>query len=129
MKFMVKSALLVALLASTASVSAGYRGVIQVYIDDTYRYAMGNMVDARGSADGVQQVSCVLTSTGLGGCQAANTSGGYRSCYTTNPDLVNTIRSIGDDSHIYFQWNPDGSCNYIQIQNSSWMKSGAVSGY
>jgi hypothetical protein len=123
----INNALLVALVAASGTAAAGQRLVLPVNINDTSRYANGTIADARGSADSQQWLGC-LYNTSIGICYAANATGVSRSCSTSNPDLLNIIRSLTPESYIYFQWNTDGTCNYILVENSSRFKPLLVSG-
>jgi len=128
MKLMLKTSLFAIALATAATAYAGTRAQIQVQVNTTARYAYGAMADARGSADGTQQISCYTNST-VGGCYLAAASGAGGSCYTTDPAMIELFRSISGESYVYIQWNPDSTCSYVLVQNASFMKPGAVSGY
>lgn len=106
---------------------AGARWVYQVWISDASRYAVGTMTDARGSADGNQAIGCYHNTTN-GACYATNAAGLSRTCTTNNPALLNVIRTISAESYIYFQWNTDGTCSYVLIENSSRFKPASASG-
>ena len=38
------------------------------------------------------------------------------------------IRSLTPESYVYFQWNTDGTCSYVLVENSSRFKPAATSG-
>lgn len=116
---------LVALAAGTAA--AGQRFVYPVNINDASRFANGAIADARGSADAQQSIGCYLNQY-TASCFASTAAGLSRSCSTGNAALIEVARSIGPESYIYFQWNPDGTCNYILVENGSRFKPAAVSG-
>jgi hypothetical protein len=118
-----------AALLSTATIAiAGSRLVYQVGINDASRYAVGTMTDARGSADASQSIGC-YHNTGFASCYATNNLGLSRSCTTTNTALIEVIRSISSESYIYFQWNTDGTCSYVFVDNGSRWKPASASGY
>lgn len=108
--------------------SAGPRWVYPVSLSDTSRYALGTMTDARGSADSQQAIGCYHNATNAG-CYATNAAGVTRTCSTSNPALLTVIRSISAESYLYFQWNTDGTCNYVLVENSSRFKPASASGY
>ena len=128
------SALACILLVGMGSVAAGTRYSYQVFINDASRYANGSMADARGSGDAVQQIGC--WSNGIAGsaayngsCIATNAAGLTRSCSTNDVNVIAAIRSITNESRIYFIWNIDGTCNYVFVENNSWNKPASVSSY
>lgn len=116
---------LVALAAGTAT--AGQRFVYPVNVNDASRFANGAVADARGSADTQQSIGC-YTNQYTASCFATTATGLSRSCSTGNAGLIEMARSVGPESYIYFQWNTDGTCNYILVENSSRFKPAAVSG-
>jgi len=119
------AALLCVLIAPTAS--AGARWQYPVTLNDTSRYAVGTMTDTRGSADNQQAIGCYHNST-TGACYATTAAGVSRTCTTSNPALISVIRSISAESYIYFQWNTDGTCSYVLIENSSRFKPASAAG-
>lgn len=125
----IRHAILAAALCVIATFAhAGQRiGPYQVYVNDAARYANGSIPDARASVDAVQWIGC-YNNAGYGNCSAVTSAGVSRSCSTGNAAMIDTIRSIGPESYIYFQWNADGTCNYILVENSSRFKPAAVSG-
>jgi hypothetical protein len=42
-----------------------------------------------------------------------------RSCSTTDPNHLATIRSLSSDSYLIFFWNTSGVCTSVQVQTSS----------
>jgi hypothetical protein len=128
MKRFVKIAISSVLLSAAVVAYAGSRSHVFVQVDTVNRYAFGAMTDARGSSDPYQQINC-YTGTGIAGCLFVNAAGVAGSCYTFNPALIEQIRSISGESYVNISWNPDNTCSYITIQNMSWGKSAAVSGF
>jgi hypothetical protein len=128
MKRLAKIAVSAALLSAAVAAYAGTRSQLFVQVDTTSRYAYGAMTDARGSSDPYQQISC-YTNSSVGSCYFVNSVGTGGSCYTYNQTLIQQIREIGDESYVYAQWNADGTCSYILVQNMSWVKPAAVSGF
>lgn len=116
------------LIAVAATASAGLRWGYQVSISDTSRYALGDLSATRGTADGVQYIGCYHNTSNNGSCYATNAAGLSRSCSTSNPAHLAVIRSIASESYLYFQWNTDGTCNYILVDNGSRFKPAATSG-
>ena len=126
-KTVVRTVALAALVSSAFAASAGSRAVYQAYFNDAQRWANGTMTDARGSADNNQLIGCYHNAS-FAGCYVTNAAGQGRTCTTTNPALIDVIREIGPESYIYFQWNADGTCNYVLVENSSRFKPGSASG-
>ena len=85
------------------------------------------MTDARGSADVNQVIGCHHNAC-FASCFDTNSVGLSRLCTTTNAALIDVIRGIGSESYIYFVWNPDGTCNYVRVENSSRWKPASASG-
>jgi hypothetical protein len=134
-KFAALTTLAIGMVMVTHLATAGQRLVYPVGINDTYRFAVGTMSDARGSADSQQWIGCSTnaypSSTTAGAfCYAVNSSGMQRSCTTYDANLVQAIRTITSESYIYFVWKSDGSgqCDYVFIENSSRWKPASVSG-
>ncbi|MBX3713865.1 MAG: hypothetical protein KF800_18040 [Lysobacter sp.] len=109
-------------------VSAGARWTYPVTLNDTSRYAVGTMTDTRGSADSQQAIGC-YHNAGTAGCYATTAAGVTRTCTTNNAGLLTVIRSISAESYIYFQWNTDGTCSYVLVENSSRFKPASAAGY
>jgi hypothetical protein len=127
LRTLVGTAVVAALLSTATIAMAGSRWVYQVGINDTSRFAVGTTTDARGSADSVQVIGCYHNS-GFASCYATNNAGLSRSCTTSNAALIDVIRSISSESYIYFQWNTDGTCSYVFVDNGSRWKPGSASG-
>lgn len=119
--------LALAVIAVTAS--AGLRWSYPVTINDTSRYVVGTMADARASADSVQYIGCNHNSLNAASCYGTNSAGLSRSCSTNNPAHLAVIRSISSESYIFFQWNTDGTCSYVFVENSSRFKPAATAGF
>ncbi len=128
MKRMIKVGALLILAASASLSYAGARYQNQVYVSQQNRVAYGSLVDARGSADNQQYIGCYVYN-GQAGCYAIDASGFGGSCYTTDAATIATIRSVSSESIVYFTWNNDGTCNYMQTNNISYGKPAALSGY
>lgn len=127
-KTLARAAAAAALMSIAFVAFAGSRAVYQANINDAQRWANGTMTDARGSADNNQLIGCYHNAS-FAGCYVTNAAGLGRSCTTSNPALIDVIRTIGPESYIYFQWNTDGTCNYVLIENSSRFKPASATGY
>jgi hypothetical protein len=114
--------------AMASVVSAGTRSQIGVNVSEAGRYAYGSLVDARGSADNVQQISC-WTNSNAGYCYAVSSANVWGSCYTTNPAFISVLRGISGESYVSFYWDAGGNCTYVTVQNASFMRPGAISGF
>lgn len=122
------AASLVLTLFAAGSAAAGARiGPYTVTINDAGRSAYGAFADVRASADTQQWIGCNYNTTS-GYCMATNAAGTSRTCSTTNAALLEIIRSLTPESYVYFQWNTDGTCGYILVENSSRFKPAATSG-
>jgi hypothetical protein len=78
----------------------------------------------RSTPDAFVRFLCTVCS----GCRATNAAGLTHICSTGNPALLDMIDSIGPESYVYFQWNTDGACSYLLVEQNSRFKPAAVSG-
>jgi hypothetical protein len=89
-------------------------------------YALGAMGSARNSGDGNQYIGCLVdgydNNTYSGACYALNAAGTQSAnCYTTNPTVLNAIRSISGGTRIYFKWQAStGICTLVEAANISY---------
>ena len=115
---------LVALSLASATANAGHRVVSQVNISAYYKFAYGNLGDARNSADVNQDLGCTTSAYSDGSifvtCQANDQNGNWAFCSSSNPAMVAAAQSIGSDSYVYFSWDANYSCTAIQVENNSW---------
>jgi hypothetical protein len=88
-------------------------------------YARGSMGDARNSADTVQYIGCYHSSMAgftVAVCEAQSAAGTYKSCVTTDPNMVATARGITPGSYVFFRWDASGGCSAVQLTNYSWVR-------
>lgn len=123
----IAAGLALALFASGSVVAGNRIGPYQVTISDAGRWANGAFADVRAGADSQQWIGCNYN-TVTGSCTATNAAGTSRTCTTSNAALLDVIRSLTPESYIYFQWNTDGTCSYILVENSTRFKPAATSG-
>ncbi len=130
MKTIFGAALVIGLIGAAGSALAGQRWNYPVSINETSRYAVGAMADVRGTSDYNQAIGCWNNAgpTPAAGCLAINSAGLTKSCFTYNTTVIDAIRTVSTDSYIYFQWNTDGTCAYVYIDNNSRFKSAKTSG-
>jgi hypothetical protein len=109
----------VGLLASTTAL-AGMLLELPVVIDDAALSASGSLGNVRNSHDRTQYIGCSLNRSS-GFCSAKNAAGVTRTCVTGDPDVINTIASLNDDSHLIFYWDQSGTCTavYVSIESFS----------
>jgi hypothetical protein len=109
-------------LLATSSAFAGFQTGQSVVIIDASHLANGDLGFVYNSADRAQYIGCYSydTSAGSAGvCFAQNTAGIYRSCYTPDANMVATIRSLGTDSYLIFNWGANGLCTFVEVENDS----------
>jgi hypothetical protein len=119
MKYVFFGAMLTTFLASQAM--AGFAGSGQVNIDFIGSSAIGSKSAARFSDNDVERIGCAVTATGdddsttglSGRCAAVDANGDEANCFTTNLDMIDTIRGISDYDSITFAWNEDSECTQI----------------
>jgi hypothetical protein len=111
-----------ALLTSTLAV-AGYKTDWQDLVVDTVdRLAKGDLATVRNSSDTTQVIFCqsyAAPGGSTGYCWAQGPTGGPVACYTTDPNLIAVIRSLNGNSYLYFDWDTNGHCTFIQTNESS----------
>jgi hypothetical protein len=109
-------------LLASPSALAGLKTFGDVSINDSAMVASGELGAARSTTDTRQYLSCQTaadTGSSLGQCFAVDANGVFRSCYTFNPQLVATIRSLNGDSYLVFDWNANGECTGVIVYNGS----------
>jgi hypothetical protein len=118
-------ALASAVLMSSAAF-AGFRSGTDVVINDASRWAYGDLGQVHNSSDRTQLIGCYNTINFAGwdgGCYAQNTSGVWRSCYTTDPNMMAsvmaTLRSVSGNSYLTFTWDGAGRCTDLSVENDS----------
>src|SRR5688572_24848515 len=128
---MMRRTLLVASLASAFAVNladAGLKTPVALDVNVTERWAEGSFADTRANPTTHQTIGCGLysypgyTVAYCSAYEGYTPETGYQSgyCYTTDPAMVDTIKSIANDSWIRFQWNGNyGECTLIQVESSS----------
>lgn len=114
--------LLCGLLAVTGTALGGEQWFRPVDVNLSSGYARGSMGDARNSADPLQFIGCYISS-GTGFmvvvCEARTSTGTYKSCATTDANMVAAARSISASSYIFFRWDISGACTAVQVTNYS----------
>lgn len=110
---------LTGLLSSTSH--AGIDVAAPVYINTATGVVTGAMGYARHTSDNVQFIGC-FSSGYSASCQARDASGLLITCYTSDPSHMEAIKSIGDDSRIYFRYE-GGSCKNVYVYNYSYWRS------
>lgn len=98
-----------------------------VEVDLTTRFATGDMVTARYSANEKEFIGCGIRKfdDGAGGvaasgfCQAEDKKGERGICNTDNEDLLDAISSSAAFSFVTFSWDENGRCKHIGFSNQS----------
>jgi hypothetical protein len=124
---MKRNSIMVVLFAATTLIGttalAGYHWGSEVVIDTSLRKALGTMANVRASNDNVQNIGCaVRASTGSSAgvnCYATDSTGQSIQCFSSEAGFVQAAGSITSNSHLIFQWNAQGTCTYISVENYS----------
>src|SRR5688572_4585125 len=124
MRLMLKTLVIGCVVAASSVAYAGYKLEIPVTIYAGYRIAEGTLGSARNSADSTQYIGCNTVMNNLGGgsyaaCTARNAAGAYATCYSYSAEAFNAIRSMSGDSYVRFEWDVNGVCTYLNIENQS----------
>src|SRR5437899_2885458 len=106
-----------ALLASSVAV-AGFQTGLGLFIDDapsTAGTAGGELGCVHNTPDRIQYIGCYTSANAVAACFAVDLAGRDRSCYSGSGDMLATIRSLADASHLIFDWNANGQCTLIYV--------------
>ena len=110
---------LTGLFASTAAM-AGLQTGKPVVINDSGMVANGELGYVRNTPDRTQYIGCTSSSNNVANCFAVDINGISRTCVTTNPSFLATIRSLNGDSYLVFYWSPTtGQCTSVEAVNDS----------
>lgn len=120
----------VAALGVSASVMAGVRQTFRTVVNQTTRYAEGQLAGARASGDGNQYIGCSMWAqdpspdqdggtTRAGVCYATDSRGISGFCVTSDPALLEVIATVQGDSLVSFNWNANSTCTHIDVRQGS----------
>jgi hypothetical protein len=118
MKRLVATALFAVAMAAAGAGYAGSKQVQQVVIVDASKLANGDLGYVRNTPDTVQYISCTNSGT-TATCNARNAGGVSRSCSTTDPAMLATIRSLPSDGYLVFYWDVNGNCTSVNVTTTS----------
>jgi hypothetical protein len=115
--------------AATAAVAGNVsHNVVFIYSYVGTTYFSGSLTGVRYSTDGVQEIGCEVNSytnsAPQASCWARNAANSYVACWSTEPNLVATARSVTPASYISVSFNTasgtnGGQCSDITVSNSS----------
>lgn len=122
----IKQSVLVAIFAVTTfgRSDAGTRLDIPTTISDDFHYAEGVLSTARASANSSEYLGCEILSFPGSAPQAdcfVLLNAVVRSCFTTDPFLVQTARGLTSDGFLLFTWDASGTCTEIITENVSYL--------
>jgi hypothetical protein len=120
----VSMALAILVVARTPNVAvAGQKYDYPVAVSTTYAYAGGSMGTARNSSDTNQGISCTVSgsiSNTSVSCSAVDANGNSAYCYTPNSgQMAQAVAAVSSDSYIFFEWDSNGACTFVEIEASS----------
>lgn len=136
--WIVGGASVAAIMAGVVAARAGWKYTFdQVTIDLTNNTAQGQVGAVRNNSDNTSWIGCNDESSTSGGnvsyekvtCFAQDASGTLVSCWqgqTTAPSsqwipsLVSAAKSLNGDSYLQFNWDSNGHCTYIRVENISY---------
>lgn len=112
------------LITATGTALAGLNyGAYDITVNPTGKAAGGGINMARRTADSVQYIVCGASSftgsTTQGSCYARDKTYASGFCSTTDPQMIDTIRSITPSAYISFGWNDTGACTFVSVSNGS----------
>ena len=104
-----------ALTLMAAVASAGLKQPAPVTVDLVNMTALGDQVTARIAKDDVSFIGCGIrvfddgvNSFSFGFCQAGDSEENQITCFTENPNLLQTMGANSDFAFITFDWRDDG---------------------
>lgn len=101
----------------------GWQVTVTTNVNPTYGYASGQLANSRSSSIAYDYIYCSASanegSAPSAWCTAnSGSASGY--CYTNDTELIAVIRSISDDSYVYFGWDvATGRCTSLQVTKGS----------
>ncbi|HLL55795.1 MAG TPA: hypothetical protein VK447_19695 [Myxococcaceae bacterium] len=124
MKLKIAMALCVVGTLVGTSAEAGYRYVTTLRVDPVARKVKGSLSDTRATADSVQYIGCnVGVSVGSYSpsiyCVAQDANRVVGSCSTSEQVFVQVLSMLQPDSILSFEWNANGTCTNISVENFS----------
>ncbi|GAA0853200.1 hypothetical protein [Aliiglaciecola litoralis] len=104
-------------------VHAGYTQPAPVIIDLDNNIAYGDMMTARWTKGDDTFIGCGIRHYQggfvFGFCQAQDDDGELAYCQTQDAVLLESMKSMADNSFITYSWNDDGECTRIGFSNQS----------
>jgi hypothetical protein len=106
----------------------------RVSIDLTNRSAAGQMGGVRDNGDDISFIGCHTWGNNNSSylqmvCQARDANGTYVSCWSAAnnswwgtsqyPAVLDQVRTIKGDSGIVFNWDANGNCTYLSVEQYS----------
>jgi hypothetical protein len=106
-----------------------------VTVDLTNKSASGQMGGSRDNPDDTSYIGCHTWGVNSGSyvnmrCQARDAYGNYATCWsgannswwgtTSYPAVLDLARTISGDPVIWFQWDSNGNCTFLQVEQYSW---------
>ncbi len=110
---------LIALSAGSQTSTAG--GYFDRYVQPFgARGAHGSVTSAREGSGG-QYIGCyvIAGSATYGYCGAMLPDRTYRTCFSSNPDMMRVMGTVNRTSYIRFSANATGQCDSVLVDNSS----------
>lgn len=105
---------------------AGLKGSYPVSINLPFRLALGGLATARASVSSNTHIGCYSSvqsfpggNTYYGFCQARDDAGVNAMCSTSDPELVLQMGRLQGDGRVQFDWDTNGTCIRIILQQSS----------
>jgi hypothetical protein len=102
---------------------AGQRTPEPIFISTTGMFAYGSLGSVRNAGDTRADIGCTVyyaSSAYIIGCSAIDTTGVSRSCFVpAGSRTFFAVRSLTEDSLLYFRWDSAGNCTEIHVSNSS----------
>jgi hypothetical protein len=91
--------------------------------EDRSGWFSGSLEAASGSSDGAQYIDCYVGATAASTylvCEASDANNNWASCYSTDPSLVQSARSVGIATNLLVFFDGSGTCTEILVDQSSY---------
>ena len=105
-----------ALLLIAGGAYAGFSQPAEVIVDLDNMFAQGDQHAARTAKDDVSFIGCGIRNLddgvnlfAFGFCQAGDSEENGVTCFTQNPNLLQTLGAMNDMSFVTFNWRDDGA--------------------
>jgi hypothetical protein len=99
---------------------AGYKTSNSSRVHVYSNRADGALGATRNSSDVTEYIGCEMYTYGTLYCRASDAGANTVSCWTSDPEFIALGRSINIDSWVEFDFDANGTCNFLVVDKGSW---------